>query len=167
MTCAIMHRGPDGQGVWADQDAGIGLGHRRLAIIDLTAEGDQPMWSPSRRYVMVFNGEIYNFEEMRAELSGVAWRGHSDTEVLLAAIEKWGVEQAIGRTAGMFALALFDTHERTLHLVRDRLGEKPLYYGWVGNDLVFGSELKALQSCPGWQGEIDRGALTLFLRYNY
>ncbi|MDB4914891.1 MAG: hypothetical protein JWM95_2535 [Gemmatimonadetes bacterium] len=167
MACAIAHRGPDGQGVWFDQHAGIGLGHRRLAVIDLTPEGSQPMWSASGRYVTVFNGEIYNFEEMRRDLSGQAWRGHSDTEVLLAAIERWGMADAVRRTVGMYALAIFDRREHRLHLVRDRLGEKPLYYGWIGSDLVFASELKALEQYPGWPGEIDRGALTLFLRYNY
>ena len=127
------------------------------------------MTSAGGRYVVVYNGEIYNFEEIGKELRarGATFRGHSDTEIMLAAFEAWGVESAIKRLAGMFALALWDRTERRLHLVRDRIGEKPLYVGRAGNALVFGSELKALRVAPGFRGSVDRGALTLLLRYNY
>ena len=134
MALAIQHRGPDDAGAWADAQAGIALGHRRLSIVDLSAAGHQPMHSACGRFVMAFNGEIYNHLEMRAELEGmgIAWRGHSDTETLLAGFEAWGVEATLKKTVGMFAIALWDAQERTLTLARDRFGEKPLYYGWVG-----------------------------------
>src|SRR6266571_2176748 len=169
MTDAVRHRGPDDEGHWCDPDAGIALGHRRLAILDLSATGHQPMVSGSGRYVIVFNGEIYNFQDLRAELeqAGGRFRGHSDTEVLLAAIERWSPTGALQRAAGMFAFALWDRTSRTLFLARDRLGEKPLYYGWMGNTLLFGSELKALRAHPAWHGEIDRDALALYVRYGY
>jgi asparagine synthase (glutamine-hydrolysing) len=167
MTSAIAHRGPDGAGQWIDTQTGIALGHRRLAILDLSREGDQPMRSASGRYIIVFNGEIYNFEELRAELPGQRWRGHSDTEVLLAAFDRWGIAASLPRVAGMFAIAVFDTVERRLHFIRDRLGEKPLYYGWLGPTLLFGSELKALRAFPGWNGTINRDAVSLYLRHNY
>jgi asparagine synthase (glutamine-hydrolysing) len=169
MTDAIVQRGPDSSGVWLDADAGIGLGHRRLAIIDLSPEGAQPMLSTDLRYAMVFNGEIYNFAVLRAELldRGYHFRGHSDTEVMLAAFTEWGLTAAVEKFVGMFAFALWDSQERVLHLCRDRAGEKPLYYGWIGETLIFGSELKALAAHPHWQGEIDRSALTLFVRYGY
>ena len=169
MTSAIRHRGPDDSGCWIDAQVGLALGHRRLSIIDLSPEGRQPMTSRDGRYVIVFNGEIYNFRELRADLEnqGVQFRGHSDTEVMLAAVERHGIERAVREFAGMFAFALFDRAEARLHLVRDRLGEKPLYYGWSGDILLFGSELKGLRSHPGWGGEIDRGALALFLRHAY
>jgi len=171
MTQALTHRGPDDSGYWVGPEAGIALGHRRLSILDLTPTGHQPMRSVCERYVIAFNGEIYNFQELRDELErqGVAspWRGHSDTEVLLAAIAHFGVEATVKRCVGMFAFALWDRTERVLHLVRDRMGEKPLYYGWVGDTLLFASELKALTAYPEWQGEIDRDALALFLRYSY
>ena len=168
MTTCIAHRGPDDSGVWLDTSAGIALGHRRLSIVDLSPAGHQPMPSATGRYWTVFNGEIYNFRELRNELGGggACFRGTSDTEVLLEAFEQWGVEEALPRFAGMFALAVWDRVERRLHLIRDRLGEKPLYYGWVGGSLVFGSELKALRAHPQWQSEIDRGALALFLRHS-
>jgi asparagine synthase (glutamine-hydrolysing) len=168
MIAALAHRGPDDSGIWIESSAAVGLGHRRLAVIDLSPEGRQPMVSESGRYVITFNGEIYNFRELRAELepSGHAFRGHSDTEVGLAAIEQWGLEGAIKRFIGMFALALWDRSEQQLHLARDRLGEKPLYYGWVSDTFLFGSELKALRAYPGWHAEVDRNALALYVRHN-
>lgn len=171
MTSVIAHRGPDDSGAWFDPEAGVALGHRRLAIIDLTEAGHQPMTSPSGRYVAIYNGEIYNHHELRDELeaTGAApdWRGHSDTEVMLAAIDHWGVRGALERLNGMFAFALWDRQSRTLVLARDRLGEKPLYWGRMGNTLLFGSELKALTQHPRFVGEVDRDSLTSFLRYNY
>ena len=145
------------------------LGHRRLSIIDLSPGGSQPMVSAGGRYVISFNGEIYNFRELRSELDGhgVRFRGQSDTEVLLAAIERWGVVAALQKAAGMFAIALWDRRDRTLVLGRDRIGEKPLYYGWSGHSFLFGSELKALRKHPEWRGEIDRGAVAVYLRHNY
>jgi asparagine synthase (glutamine-hydrolysing) len=169
MAATLKHRGPDDAGVWVDATVGIGLGHRRLSVIDLSAEGHQPMLSLSGRYVISFNGEIYNFREIRAELEplGHRFRGHSDTEVVLAAVEQWGLAEALRRSVGMFAFALWDRTEKVLHLARDRLGEKPLYYGWTNGAFVFASELKALRAFPDWKGEIDRNALTLFIRHNY
>jgi asparagine synthase (glutamine-hydrolysing) len=169
MTRSLVHRGPDDEGYFEQPDAGVYLGHRRLAIVDLSKEGHQPMQSPSGRYVTVYNGEIFNHRRLRPELEqcGFTFRGHSDTEVLLAAIEHWGLRGAIERAIGMFSLALWDRRDRTLTLVRDRLGIKPLYYGWVGGRLVFGSELKALRLAMGFSNRIHRGALTLFLRHNY
>ena len=169
MTDAIRHRGPDDEGQWLDPAAGLALGHRRLSIIDLSPEGHQPMVSASGRYVIIYNGEIYNFQELRRveERHGARWRGHSDTEVLLAVIERRGLVEALRASVGMFALALWDREERVLSLARDRLGEKPLYYGRAGGVLLFGSELKALRAHPGCPTEIDRGAVTLFLRHNY
>lgn len=169
MTDAIVLRGPDDDGVWVDSECGVALGHRRLSIMDLSPLGHQPMASAQGRFVMVFNGEIYNFQELRAELekSGHTWRGHSDTEIMLAAFIEWGVVEATKRFNGMFAFAVWDKQERVLHLGRDRLGEKPLYYGWVGGTLVFASELKAVQKFPGFNAAVDREALTSLLRFNY
>jgi len=169
MADALAHRGPDDAGVWVDAAAGVALGHRRLAIIDLSPEGHQPMLSADGRYVVVFNGEIYNYRALRQELAarGHRFRGHSDTEVLLAAVSQWGLEGALARFNGMFAFALWDRQARRLTLARDRLGEKPLYYGWMGRTFLFGSELKALRAHPAFQGTIDRGALALYLRHGY
>ena len=169
MADTIAHRGPDDAGVWADAEAGIALAHRRLSIIDLSAAGHQPMVSASGRWRIVFNGEIYNFRALRARLEreGAVFRGHSDTEVLLAAIEAWGLDAALGESNGMFAFALWDSRERRLALARDRVGKKPLYYGWCGRALAFGSELKALLAVPGFQPQVERGALQSMLRFNY
>lgn len=171
MADELLHRGPDDRGVWADDADGIALGHRRLAIVDLSAAGHQPMQSHDGRFVIAYNGELYNTDELRGKLQrdkGItAWRGHSDTEVLLEAIAAWGVAQALRRIVGMFAFALWDRRERRLTLARDRLGEKPLYYGIFGGTLLFGSELKALRKHPAWRGEIDRDALALYARHGY
>ncbi|MEQ1694998.1 MAG: asparagine synthase (glutamine-hydrolyzing) [Hyphomicrobiaceae bacterium] len=165
MADSLVHRGPDEGGVWADEAAGIALGHRRLSIVDLTVAGRQPMRSASGRFVLSYNGEIYNADELRAELgSGHAWRGHSDTEVLAEAIAAWGLETAIAKSAGMFALAVFDRETRTLSLVRDRLGKKPLYYTRQGSLFMFGSELRALRAHPQFSAVIDRDALVGFVR---
>ncbi len=170
MTGAIAYRGPDSAGAWLEAEQRVALGHRRLAILDLSPAGEQPMTSPSGRYVIVYNGEIYNHLELRERLAG-PWRGHSDTETLLAAIEAWGIGEALKQCAGMFALALWDREEKALILARDRLGEKPLYYGWQGAGaeaaFLFGSELKALARHPAFRREIDRQALALFTRFNY
>lgn len=170
MTDRLIHRGPDDSGIWVDAAAGVALGHRRLSILDLSPAGHQPMCSATGRYVIVFNGEIYNYLELRHELEqlgGVAWRGHSDTEVMLAAFEAWGVKAGLQRFIGMFAFALWDCQERALFLARDRLGEKPLYYGWQNGVFLFGSELKALKAHPAFTAAVNRDALALFLRYSY
>lgn len=169
MGDAVLHRGPDDRGVWVDAAAGIALAHRRLSILDLSPLGHQPMASADGRYLLAYNGEIYNFAQLRAGLEplGHVFRGHSDTEVLLAAILQWGLEETLQRCNGMFAIALWDRHERCLWLVRDRVGKKPLYYGWAGQTLVFGSELKALWQHPDFDNEVDRDALTLLLRLDY
>lgn len=171
MATALRHRGPDDAGTWVDGDAGIALGHRRLSILDLSSAGHQPMVSASGRYVVVLNGEIYNHLELRSELemggTGPAWRGHSDTETLLAAVERWGLEATLVRAVGMFAIALWDRRDRVLELARDRFGEKPLYYGWVGSRFTFSSELKGIRALPGFANPVSREALTQFLRFSY
>ncbi len=176
MADTLVHRGPDTAGYWLDEDVGIALGHRRLSILDLSAAGHQPMASASGRFVVAFNGEIYNHLELRAELEGGvqegeeprrACRGHSDTETILAAFEQWGIDETLKRTVGMFAIALWDRAERELHLARDRLGEKPLYYGWCRGAFVFASELKALRAFPGFDCAVDRDVLATYLRFSY
>ncbi len=169
MAEQLVHRGPDDSGVWVDDSAGVALGFRRLAILDLSPTGHQPMLSATGRYVMVFNGEVYNFQELRQELEpqGHKFRGRSDTEVMLAAITEWGIEAAVRKFVGMFAFAVWDREERALHLVRDRIGIKPLYYGWMSRAFLFGSELKALRAHPAFVPQINRSALALQLRYDY
>lgn len=169
MAGRLVHRGPDSAGAWAE--GAIALGHQRLSILDLSAAGNQPMHSSCGRFVIAFNGEIYNHLELRRDLaqagSAPAWQGHSDTETLLAAVAAWGIESALQRCNGMFALALWDRRAATLHLARDRMGEKPLYWGWAGRALVFGSELKALRAHPDFDPAICRGALTQYMRFGY
>jgi asparagine synthase (glutamine-hydrolysing) len=166
----LAHRGPDGHGEWFGRESGIGLAHRRLSIIDLSAAGAQPMESRCGRWIAVFNGEIYNHQAMRLELGAsrsVAWRGTSDTETLLEAISTWGVGATLPRINGMFAVALWDRKERCLHLLRDRFGEKPLYYGWVAGVFVFASELKALRALPGWSPIVDPDSVGELMRFAY
>lgn len=169
MASRLAHRGPDDSGEWADPSSGLALGFRRLSILDLSPLGHQPMASANRRYVIIFNGEIYNYLELKAELQarGVSFRGTSDTEVMLAAFLEWGIEPSVARFNGMFAFALWDARERVLWLGRDRMGKKPLYYGLFGETLLFGSELKALAAHPAFREEIDRSALALYLQYSY
>jgi asparagine synthase (glutamine-hydrolysing) len=181
MANAISHRGPDDSGQWVDAATGVALGHCRLSILDLSTAGHQPMLSADGRYAMVFNGEIYNHLSLRQELeksgflqvsntkaeSAAGWRGHADTETLLACFACWGVAKTLASAVGMFAIALWDQQTRTLTLARDRVGEKPLYYGWQGNTFLFGSELKALKAHPAFRAGIDRSALALLLRHNY
>jgi asparagine synthase (glutamine-hydrolysing) len=169
MTNAIRNRGPDDEGVWCDVEASVALGHRRLSVLDLSPQAHQPMQSHTGRFSMVFNGEIYNFRVLKEELcrSSFSFRSTSDTEVMLAAFEHWGVAQALPKFVGMFAFAVWDRSERTLYLGRDRFGEKPLYYGWMGGTLLFGSELKALREHPHWDAQIDRDVLALFIQYGY
>jgi asparagine synthase (glutamine-hydrolysing) len=171
MGDSMVHRGPDDAGVWLDREAGIGLVHRRLSILDLSAAGHQPMISPSGRFVIVFNGEIYNHLDLRRELEqrerDVRWRGHSDTETLLVCCESLGVVRTLEKCIGMFAFAVWDRQMRVLTLGRDRLGEKPLYFGWQGQTFLFGSELKALKANPAFQAGVDRNSVSLLMRYNY
>jgi asparagine synthase (glutamine-hydrolysing) len=169
MAESIKHRGPDDEGLWFDRKNSIGLTHRRLSIIDLSSAGHQPMVSSSGRYIIVYNGEIYNFSEIADELTDfdLNRKSHSDTEVLLESIERWGIRKALERFEGMFAFALLDRMTKELYLCRDRIGEKPLYYGWAGDAFLFGSELKALRKHSAWVGETDLNALNLFLKYTY
>ena len=167
MSSALQHRGPDGGGEWVDDEGGIGLGHRRLAIIDLSDAGHQPMVSQTGRYVLVFNGEIYNHQNLKARLISKKpqyfdWKGHSDTEIILAWIETYGLEDFLRVAIGMFAFALWDQLESCLTLARDRFGEKPLYYGVHNGAFLFASELKALKEQRLFKGEIDRQALNYF-----
>jgi asparagine synthase (glutamine-hydrolysing) len=170
MTAAIAHRGPNSEGHWLDSNSGIALGHRRLAVVDLSAAGHQPMCSDSGRFVLVYNGEIYNHGMLRKELeradSSLQWRGHSDTEVLLTGFEVWGIEATLSKCEGMFAFAMWDKSSHTLILGRDRLGEKPLYYGWQGDVFLFGSELKALKAHPAFRSDIDRKAVVGLMRFS-
>ncbi|MDW3205909.1 MAG: asparagine synthase (glutamine-hydrolyzing) [Alphaproteobacteria bacterium] len=168
MSDSMLHRGPDDDGVWCDASVGLALGFRRLAIQDLSEDGAQPMLSPDGRFTIIFNGEIYNFLELRRELeTGRNWRGHSDTEVMLAAFDAWGMEGALDRFDGMFAFALYDAKARTVTLARDRMGEKPLYFGWAGKSFVFASELKAIARHPDFEPRIDRRAVDAMMRYSY
>ncbi|WLD93011.1 asparagine synthase (glutamine-hydrolyzing) [Alkalihalobacillus sp. AL-G] len=171
MTNNISHRGPDDSGYWIENNSGLTIGHRRLSIIDLSPSGHQPMASFSGRYIIAFNGEIYNFHNVKEELfrtsSQSVFQGHSDTEVILAAVETWGLEHCVNKFVGMFAFALYDRNTKELYLVRDRIGEKPLYYGWKGDTFLFASELKALRKHPSFDDEIDRDSLALYMRHNY
>jgi len=172
MADTLSYRGPDDCGVWIDEAQGLALAHRRLSIVDLSPHGHQPMVSACGRYVICLNGEIYNFPDIRRELEQAdsqkpVWRGHSDTEVALEAIVRWGIIAALQRFEGMFAFALWDRAQRRLHLARDRFGEKPLFYGWLGSTLVFASELKALRAHPEWRGTVDRSVLALYFRHGY
>jgi asparagine synthase (glutamine-hydrolysing) len=169
MTQTLSHRGPDDSGVWLSEQASIAFGQRRLAIIDLSPMGHQPMVSANGKYTITFNGEIYNFRELRAELErcGVRFRGHSDTEVIVEGFAQWGVKSTITRLNGMFAIAAWDAGERQLFLARDRMGEKPLYWAIFDGLVLFGSELKALRAHPGWKPSLSRGAIAAFLRHSY
>ena len=168
MASTLAHRGPDDSGIWSDAEHGVALGHRRLSVVELGAEGAQPMVSADGRWVVSYNGELYNHRALRHRLvaEGQAFRGGSDTEVLVSTVQHWGLATALEAWEGMFALALWDRHQRQLHLVRDRFGEKPLYYGWVGRSLAFASELKALCRLPGFDAAIDRDSVALYLRHN-
>ena len=169
MARAQTHRGPDDEGVWVDERAGVALSHRRLSIVDLSALGHQPMSSAAGRFIVTFNGELYNYRQLREDLlrSGAKFHTESDTEVLLAAIEAWGITDAAQRFRGMYAFAVWDRRDRRLHLLRDRMGEKPLYYGWSRDVFLFGSELKSLRAHPAWSASVDRDAVASFLRLSY
>jgi len=170
MAKAIYHRGPDDHGVWFDRECGVGFAHTRLSILDLSHAGHQPMESNSGRYMMVFNGEIYNHQTIRNELNTTLvtnWRGHSDTETLLAGFDAWGVIGTLKKSTGMFAIAIWDKQTNVLTLTRDRIGEKPLYYGWQGDTFLFGSNLAALKEHSAFKSEINRDAIALLLRHNY
>ena len=171
MADKIINRGPDDDGYWFNSEKNIGLGHRRLSIVDLSPAGHQPMHSASDRYVIAFNGEIYNHTQIRKELMASSvtpvWRGHSDTETLLAGFDAWGIEATVKRASGMFAFAVWDNNENILVLGRDRIGEKPLYYGWQGDAFLFGSELKSFKQHPNFRAEINRDSIAILLRHNY
>ena len=171
MTKTLSHRGPDDKGIWIDAANKIALGHRRLSIIDLSSAGHQPMASPCGRFNVIFNGEIYNHLKLRKLLNSQNnthhWSGHSDTETLVTAFSQWGVEKTLDQLVGMFAVAVWDAQEKELTLIRDRLGEKPLYYGWSDGVFLFGSELKALRKYKGFNNQIDRNVLSLYMQYMY
>lgn len=171
MAATLDHRGPDDEGIWLDERHDVGFAHRRLAVLDLSPAGHQPMKSSSGRFVITFNGEIYNHSEIRKDLQctgrDVRWQGHSDTETLLEAFESWGIEEALNRTVGMFAFAVWDRREQRLLLARDRFGEKPLYYGWVSGSFVFASELNAIRNCPGFQASLEPRALAIYFDRQY
>ncbi len=171
MLDRMIYRGPDARGHWQDTQTGLMLGHRRLSIVDLSENGAQPMSSADGRYVLTYNGEIYNAPELREELlkkcPALHFRGTSDTEVMLEALAEYGVDRALSKMKGMFAAALYDRQERTLALMRDRVGEKPLYYGFAGEEFVFFSDLEALRAYPGFQPVINREALSLYMRYGF
>ena len=167
MSQKLVHRGPDDSGLWIDDSGSVGLAHQRLAVVDLTSAGHQPMQSSSNRFTIVFNGEIYNHQELRKQLDCFDWSGQSDTETLLACIELWGLDEALDKINGMFSFSLWDDERKTIYLVRDRMGEKPLYYGWQGDCFLFGSELKSLKVHPNFQANIDKESLDLYFRYNY
>ena len=171
MSATLNHRGPDDSGFWIDEEGSIAFGHQRLSILDLSPAGHQPMTSPCKKFVVVFNGEIYNHVQLRDKLNnstyGQSWKGCSDTETLVAAFSYWGIEKTLDQLVGMFAIAVWDVKVKKLYLIRDRLGEKPLYYGWSNGDFVFGSELKSLRECNGFDNQIDRNVLTLYMQYMY
>jgi asparagine synthase (glutamine-hydrolysing) len=167
MSDCLMHRGPDDGGVWADENIGVALGHRRLSIIDLSATGHQPMFSHGDRFIIVFNGEIYNHMDLRSALSQRSWRGTSDTETLLECIKEWGIEKTLKSLVGMFAFGLYDKLEKKLIIARDRFGEKPLYYGFCGKNFVFASELKAIKLVPNFSPKISIKALQLQTQFSY
>ncbi len=171
MSATLNHRGPDDAGTWINEENGVAFGHQRLSIIDLSSAGHQPMVSPCGRFTTVFNGEIYNHLQLRDKLNTSAnkqsWKGHSDTETLVTAFSQWGIEKTLQQLVGMFAIAVWDFKEKRLFLIRDRFGEKPLYYGWSNGVFLFGSELKALQKYKRFSNQIDRGALSLYMKYMY
>jgi len=167
MSTALTHRGPDDSGILINPDNKVAFGHRRLSIIDLSSAGHQPMTSPCGRFTVVFNGEIYNHLQLRDLLDGQSWCGHSDTETLVAAFSQWGIEKTLQQLVGMFAIAVWDFKERKLSLIRDRFGEKPLYYSWSKGVFIFGSELKSLRAYKGFSSQIDRNALSLYMQYMY
>ncbi len=171
MSATLNHRGPDDAGTWINEENGVAFGHQRLSIIDLSSAGHQPMVSHCGRFTTVFNGEIYNHLQLRDKLNTSAnkqsWKGHSDTETLVTAFSQWGIEKTLQQLVGMFAIAVWDFKEKRLFLIRDRFGEKPLYYGWSNGVFLFGSELKALQKYKRFSNQIDRGALSLYMKYMY
>ena len=167
MTDSIVHRGPDSDGFWLDEKSGVALGHRRLSILDLSEAGSQPMISANGQYVIVLNGEIYNHLSIRKEISFTEWRGHSDTETILEAIVEWGFKKTLEKIEGMFAFALWDCKKQQLILARDRMGEKPLFYGKVNGTFFFTSELKALYQHPNFEKNISRDAIAKYVRKGY
>jgi asparagine synthase (glutamine-hydrolysing) len=169
MSSKLEHRGPDGEGVWVDLNNNLALAHRRLSIQDLSQAGAQPMVSSNQQFVISFNGEIYNFIEIRNELTkkGSKFQGHSDTEVLLEAIQVWGLEKALASCNGMFAFALWDRRNNSLTLARDRVGKKPLYYGNHNGVLLFGSELKSMEAHPAFEKQLDHDSLNMFIKYSW